>query len=103
MATIQDLEKQSNKAKLALKAAQDELERLSIEITELKTKRKAPSLSDEYMTADEFVEMIGISKATYYMWVNQGKLQVVKLARGRHFVKKNEVERFIREAEQQAA
>ena len=46
----------------------------------------------------EVRERLRISKATLWRWIKDGKLSTVKLSERKIYVKRNELERFIRES-----
>jgi excisionase family DNA binding protein len=46
----------------------------------------------------EVRERLKISKATLWRWIKDGKLSTVKLSERKIYVKRNELERFIRES-----
>jgi len=49
----------------------------------------------------EVRDKLRISKATLWRWIKDGKLLTVKLSERKIYVRKEELERFIRESERQ--
>jgi excisionase family DNA binding protein len=44
-------------------------------------------------------ETLGVTRMTLYRWVKEGKLSVVRLSRQKVYVRREELERFVRESE----
>jgi excisionase family DNA binding protein len=54
---------------------------------------------DNLITLSEVADRLGISRVTLWRWIKDGKLASVKLSKRTVYVREEELERFIRDAE----
>jgi excisionase family DNA binding protein len=56
-------------------------------------------VDENLLTLKQVSERLGISKVTLWRWIKDGKLSSVRLSQRTVYVRKEELERFIRESE----
>jgi excisionase family DNA binding protein len=56
-------------------------------------------VDENFLTLKDVAERLGVSKVTLWRWVKAGKLSAVKLSQRTVYVRKDELERFIRASE----
>ena len=56
-------------------------------------------VDENLLTLDEVAKRLGISRVTLWRWVKDGKLSAVKLSQRTVYVRREELERFVRESE----
>lgn len=56
-------------------------------------------VDENLLTLTDVADRLGISKVTLWRWIKNGKLSAVRLSKRTVYVRKDEVERFIRESE----
>ena len=78
----------------------EELKRLQVATGKLS--EPAGLIDSEYIPDSEALEALKISRPTWRKWQKEGRVTVLQLARGKAFVKKSEVMRILKEAEQKS-
>lgn len=56
-------------------------------------------VDENFLTLKDVAERLGVSKVTLWRWVKAGKLSAVKLSQRTVYVRRDELDRFIRESE----
>jgi excisionase family DNA binding protein len=56
-------------------------------------------VDENFLTLKDVAERLGVSKVTLWRWIKDGKLSAIKLSQRTVYVRKDELERFIRASE----
>jgi excisionase family DNA binding protein len=56
-------------------------------------------VDESLLTLQEAADKLGISKVTLWRWIKDGKLTAVKLSRRIVYVRKDEIDRFLKTSE----
>jgi len=59
-------------------------------------------VDESLLTLDEVAERLGVSRVTLWRWIKNGKLAVVRLSQRTIYVRREELERFLKTSESNA-